>query len=64
MRAIFAECPKHCKTLGGKRTEEAFDRLSLVEEAAMRLFECASNWERSRRNVLGISTRPADGQVE
>ena len=52
-----------CKTLGAKRAS-AFDGLSMVEEAAMRLFECASNWERSRRNVLGISTRPADGQVE
>ncbi|EJK60623.1 hypothetical protein THAOC_18983, partial [Thalassiosira oceanica] len=35
-----------CKTLGGKRAN-AVDGLSLVEEAARRLFECASEWERS-----------------
>ncbi|EJK64667.1 hypothetical protein THAOC_14577 [Thalassiosira oceanica] len=35
-----------CKTLGGKRAN-AIDGLSLVEEAARRLFECASEWERS-----------------
>ncbi|EJK70444.1 hypothetical protein THAOC_08199, partial [Thalassiosira oceanica] len=35
-----------CKTLGGKRAN-AVDGLSLVEEAARRLFECASDWERS-----------------
>ncbi|EJK60687.1 hypothetical protein THAOC_18913 [Thalassiosira oceanica] len=34
-----------CKTLGGKRAN--VDGLSLVEEAARRLFECASEWERS-----------------
>ncbi|EJK70971.1 hypothetical protein THAOC_07628, partial [Thalassiosira oceanica] len=35
-----------CKTLGGKRAN-AVDGLSLVEEASRRLFECASDWERS-----------------
>ena len=35
-----------CKTLGGERTN-AVDGLSLVEEAARRLFECASEWENS-----------------
>ncbi|EJK72693.1 hypothetical protein THAOC_05751 [Thalassiosira oceanica] len=34
-----------CKTLGGRAN--AVDGLSLVEEAARRLFECASEWERS-----------------
>ena len=35
-----------CKALGAKVTA-AYDGLSLVEEAARRLFECASDWERS-----------------
>ncbi|EJK76678.1 hypothetical protein THAOC_01549, partial [Thalassiosira oceanica] len=35
-----------CKALGGKRAN-AVDGLSLVEAAARRLFECASEWERS-----------------
>ena len=35
-----------CKTLGAKRAS-AFDGLSMVEEAARRLFECASDCERS-----------------
>ena len=35
-----------CKTLGGMRAN-AVDGLSLVEEAARRLFEYASEWERS-----------------
>ncbi|EJK74219.1 hypothetical protein THAOC_04113 [Thalassiosira oceanica] len=35
-----------CKRLGGKRAD-AVDGLTLVEEAARRLFECASEWERS-----------------
>ena len=34
-----------CKTLGGKQTE--YNGLSLVEAAARRMFECASEWERS-----------------
>mmetsp|Transcript_13688 Transcript_13688/g.32260 ORF Transcript_13688/g.32260 Transcript_13688/m.32260 type:complete len:765 (+) Transcript_13688:163-2457(+) len=34
-----------CKTLGGKQA--AYSGLSLVEEAARRLFECALDWERS-----------------
>ena len=38
-----------CKALGGKRAKRAavHNGLSLVEEAARRLFECASEWERS-----------------
>ncbi|EJK66425.1 hypothetical protein THAOC_12661 [Thalassiosira oceanica] len=35
-----------CKTLGGKWANDV-DGLSLVEEATRRLFECASDWERS-----------------
>ena len=34
-----------CKTLGGNQA--AYNGLSLVEDAARRLFECASDWERS-----------------
>ena len=34
-----------CKTMGGKQA--GYSGLSLVEEAARRQFECASNWERS-----------------
>ena len=34
-----------CKALGGKQA--AYTGLSLVEEAARRLLECASEWERS-----------------
>ena len=34
-----------CKALGGKQT--AYSGLTLVEEAARRLFECAPDWERS-----------------
>ena len=35
-----------CKALGARQAA-AFNGLSLVEEAARRLFECASEWERS-----------------
>ncbi|EJK51712.1 hypothetical protein THAOC_29092 [Thalassiosira oceanica] len=35
-----------CKALGGRQASHA-NGLSLVEEAARRLFECASDWERS-----------------
>ena len=35
-----------CKTLGGRQTE-AYNGLSLVEEASRRMSECASVWERS-----------------
>ena len=35
-----------CKTLGGRQVD-AYNGLSLVEEASRRLFECASDWERS-----------------
>ena len=35
-----------CKALGGKQAA-AYNGLSLVDEAARRLFECASEWERS-----------------
>ena len=34
-----------CKALGGRQS--AYSGLSLVEESARRLFECASDWERS-----------------
>ncbi|EJK51727.1 hypothetical protein THAOC_29077 [Thalassiosira oceanica] len=47
-----------CKTLGGKRAN-AVDGLSLVEEAARRLFECASEWERSC-----LPKHPDEGWVE
>ena len=48
-----------CKTLGGKRAEEAFDGMSLVEEATMRLFECASDCERS-----SLPKYPDEGWIE
>ncbi|EJK44106.1 hypothetical protein THAOC_37385 [Thalassiosira oceanica] len=35
-----------CKALGGKRAD-SHSGLSLVEEAARQLFECATEWERS-----------------
>jgi len=35
-----------CKALGGKRAD-SHNGLSLVEEAARQLFECATEWERS-----------------
>ncbi|EJK76954.1 hypothetical protein THAOC_01253 [Thalassiosira oceanica] len=47
-----------CKTLGGKRAN-AVDGLSLVEEAARRLFECASEWERSC-----LRKYPGEGWIE
>ncbi|EJK43650.1 hypothetical protein THAOC_37884, partial [Thalassiosira oceanica] len=47
-----------CKTLGGKRAN-AVDGLSLVEEAARRLFECASAWERSC-----LPKYPGEGWIE
>ncbi|EJK44908.1 hypothetical protein THAOC_36515 [Thalassiosira oceanica] len=47
-----------CKTLGGKRAN-AIDGLSLVEEAARRLFECASEWERSC-----LPMYPGEGWIE
>ena len=34
-----------CQTLGGKQT--AYNGLSMVEEAARRLLECATDWEKS-----------------
>ena len=37
-----------CKTLGGRHADAAgHSGLSLVEEVSRRLFECASDWERS-----------------
>ena len=45
-----------CKALGGKQA--AYNGLSLAEEAARRLFECASGWERSclpKRDDAGSS---------
>ncbi|EJK64382.1 hypothetical protein THAOC_14885, partial [Thalassiosira oceanica] len=47
-----------CKTLGGKRASDG-DGLSLVEEAVRRLFECASEWERSC-----LPKYPGEGWVE
>ncbi|EJK47488.1 hypothetical protein THAOC_33783 [Thalassiosira oceanica] len=47
-----------CKTLGGRRAD-AVDGLSLVEKAAMRLFECASEWERPC-----LPKHPGEGWIE
>ncbi|EJK72103.1 hypothetical protein THAOC_06400 [Thalassiosira oceanica] len=47
-----------CKTLGERRAN-AVDGLSLVEEAARRLFECASEWERSC-----LRKHPDEGWIE
>ena len=46
-----------CKTLGGRQAE--YNGLSLVEEASRRLFECASDWERSC-----LTKYDGEGQIE
>ena len=47
-----------CKAMGAKQAA-AYNGLSLVEEAARRLFECASEWERSC-----LPMRDGEGWVE
>ncbi|EJK56799.1 hypothetical protein THAOC_23240 [Thalassiosira oceanica] len=58
-----------CKALGGRQASHA-NGLSLVEEAARRLFECASDWDEvvpsevPRRGLDRAASPPADAEIQ